>query len=115
MYICHFADGTLARKTALICINPHLLCLELPNGQVCSTCRLVTQMYGPAARDEAGANAVECLKIELVLRLLAHDAQVRSQGCLGDRLCVVIIVLLPLHERLYIDRWNDPRLVAKLA
>ena len=55
------------------------------------------------------------LQVELVLGLLAHDAQVRPQGGLGDRLGVVVVVLLALHERLHVDRRNDPRLVAQLA
>ena len=33
----------------------------------------------------------------------------------GDRLGVVVVVLLSLHERLHIDRRDDPRLVAELA
>lgn len=66
-------------------------------------------------RDQAGANAVAGLEIELVLCLLAHGTQVRPQGCFSNRLGIVVIVLLPLHERLYVDRRDDPRLLAQLT
>src|SRR6516225_10455508 len=58
---------------------------------------------------------MEGLKIELVLCLLAHGAQVRSQRRLSNSLGVIVIVLLSLHERLHIDRRDDPRLVAQLT
>src|SRR5215813_8707549 len=38
------------------------------------------------------------LQVELVLALLLDHTQVRPQRCLGDRLGIVVIVLLPLHE-----------------
>ena len=55
------------------------------------------------------------LQIELVLRLLSDSSQVGPQGCFGDGLGIVVVVLLPLHERLHIDRRDDPGLVAELA
>ena len=55
------------------------------------------------------------LEIELILRLLAHGTQVRPQGCFSNRLGIVVIVLLPLHERLHIDRRDNPRLMAQLT
>lgn len=55
------------------------------------------------------------LKVELVLRLLAYDAQVGPQCGLCDRLGVVVVVLLSLDERLHIDRRDDPRLVTQLT
>lgn len=55
------------------------------------------------------------LQVELLPALLAHRAQVGSQGCLCGRFGVVVVVLLPLHEGLHVDRWSDARLVAKLA
>src|SRR6516165_4149992 len=58
---------------------------------------------------------MEGLKIELVLCLLAHGAQIRSQRRLSNSLGVIVIVLLSLHERLHIDRRDDPRLVAQLT
>src|SRR5512142_2612506 len=58
---------------------------------------------------------MESLKIEFVLRLLAHGAQVRSQCGLSNRLGVIVIVLLPLHERLHVDRRDDLRLMAQLT
>jgi len=58
---------------------------------------------------------MEGLKIELILRLLTYDAQVRPQCGLCDRLGVVVVVLLSLHERLHIDRRDDPRLVTQLT
>jgi hypothetical protein len=51
----------------------------------------------------------------LILRLLGHAAQVRATGGLRDRLGVVVVVLLSLHEGLHVDGLNDPRLVAKGA
>jgi hypothetical protein len=39
------------------------------------------------------------LQVQLVLGLLAHGAQVRAQSRFGDRLGVVVVVLLPLRER----------------
>src|SRR5580704_16567149 len=55
------------------------------------------------------------LQVELVLALLRDEAQVRPQRCLGNRLGVVVIILLPLHERFDVDRRDDPRLVAQCA
>ena len=55
------------------------------------------------------------LEIELILGLLADGAQVRPQGCFSNRLGVVVVVLLPLHEWLHIDRRNNPWLVAQLT
>ena len=43
------------------------------------------------------------LEIELVLWLLAHDAQVRPQRGLCNSFGVVVVVLLSLYERLHID------------
>ena len=40
------------------------------------------------------------LQIELVLALLFDHAQIWSQRCLGDRLGIVVIVLLALDEGL---------------
>src|SRR5580704_8890862 len=39
------------------------------------------------------------LQVELILALLLDEAQVRPQRCLGNRLGVVVIIFLPLHER----------------
>ena len=55
------------------------------------------------------------LQVELLLTLLAHPAQVGAEGGFCDRLGVVVVVLLTLHEGLHIDRWNDARLVAEHA
>ena len=55
------------------------------------------------------------LQIELVLRLLSNDTQVRSERGFSDRLGIVVVVLLPLHERLHIDRRNDARFVPESA
>jgi hypothetical protein len=53
------------------------------------------------------------LQVELVLALLLDHTQVRPQRCLGDRLSIVVIVLLPLHEGFGVDRRDNPRLVTK--
>ncbi len=55
------------------------------------------------------------LEIELILRLLAHGAQVRPQACFSNSLGVVVVILLPLYERLHIDRRNNPWFVAQLT
>src|SRR5829696_8268400 len=62
-----------------------------------------------------GSDAVAGLQVELILRLLGHAAQVRAQGRLRDGLGIVVVVLLPLDERLHVDGRNDPRLVAEGA
>ena len=58
---------------------------------------------------------MEGLEVELVLRLLAYDAQIRPQCGLCDRLGIVVVVLLSLYERLHIDRRDDPRLVTQMT
>jgi hypothetical protein len=56
------------------------------------------------ARDPSGPDATAGLQIELVLAFLLDHVQVRSQRCLGDRLGIVVVVLLPLHEGFNVDR-----------
>ena len=68
-----------------------------------------------ASRHQPGAHAMQSLQIELILRLLLHDTQVRAQSRLGDRLGVVVIVLLALGERLDVDRRDDARRVPEPA
>jgi hypothetical protein len=63
----------------------------------------------PAAEPAIGLRHLEA---ELLLALLAHCAQVGAKGGFGDRLGVVLVVLLALHDGLHIDRCNDARLVA---
>ena len=67
------------------------------------------------AGDQSGPDAMTGLQIELILALLLDEAQVRAQRRLGDGLGIVVVVLLSLHERLDIDRRDDPRLVAQGA
>ncbi len=55
------------------------------------------------------------LQVELLLALLTHRPQVGAKGGFCDRLGIVVVVLLTLHERLHIVRWNDARLMAELA
>lgn len=55
------------------------------------------------------------LQVELLLAHLTHGAQVGAKGSFCDRLGVVVVVLLTLHERLHIDSWNDAWLMAELA
>jgi hypothetical protein len=57
---------------------------------------------------------VQGLEVELILCLLAHDAEVRPQRSLCNSFGVVVVVL-PLHERLHIDCREDPWLMTKLA
>jgi hypothetical protein len=40
------------------------------------------------------------LQIELVLGLLSHRSQVRAQRRFGNRLGIIAVVLLSLHEQL---------------
>ena len=53
------------------------------------------------------------LQVELILRLLADNAQIRPQGRLGDGFGIVVIVLLPLDERLDVNCRNDPRFMSE--
>ena len=53
------------------------------------------------------------LQVELILCLLADDAQIRPQSRLGDGFSVVVIVLLPLDERLDVNCRNDPRFMSE--
>jgi hypothetical protein len=55
------------------------------------------------------------LQIELVLALLLDCTQVRPQRGLGDRLGIVVVVLLPFNERSDVDRRDDPRLMPQSA
>ena len=50
------------------------------------------------------------LQIELILTLLSNRAQVGPKRRLCNGLCVVVVVLLALVERLHVDGRNDPRL-----
>jgi hypothetical protein len=58
---------------------------------------------------------LEILQIELFLTLLRDSRQVGSECRFGDRLSIVVIVLLALDEWLHIDRRNDPRFNARLS
>ena len=53
-----------------------------------------------AARHEAGAYPMQRLQVQLILRLLLHDAQVGAQSRLGDGLGIVVVVLLALRNGL---------------
>ena len=64
-----------------------------------------------ASRHQPGAHAMQSLQIELILRLLLHDAQVGAQSRLGNGLGVVVVVLLTLRERLDVDCRDDARRV----
>ena len=60
------------------------------------------------ARDQARPHAVAGLQVKLILGLLSDGSQVRAQCRLGDRLSIVVVVLLPLHEGLHVDCRDDP-------
>lgn len=45
------------------------------------------------------------LKIKLILGLFSDRSQIGSQSRLGDGLCIVVVVLLTLEQRLHIDGW----------
>lgn len=62
--------------------------------------------------DWFGSPFIVKLSLVAAAAIGAFVALVRPQGCFGNRLSVVVVVLLPLHKRLHIDCWNDPRLVA---
>src|SRR5690348_9638559 len=66
-------------------------------------------------RHQSRPDAMTGLQIELVLAFLLHCTQVRPQRGLGNRLGIVVIVLLPFNERSDVDRWDDPRLMAQSA
>ncbi len=58
---------------------------------------------------------MQCLQVELVLRLLWHAFEVRAQYRLGNRFGIVVVVLLPLVERLGVLGRDDARFKAKFA
>src|SRR6516165_3288809 len=66
-------------------------------------------------RDQSRPHPMASLQVQLILALLLDEPQVRTQRRFGDRLGIVVIVLLPLHERLDVDRRDDPRLVPQRA
>ena len=55
------------------------------------------------------------LEIELLWRLLLYELEVRPQGCFGNGLGIIVVILLPLRERFDVDRRDDPGLKAKGA
>ncbi len=55
------------------------------------------------------------LQVELILCLFPNKLQIRPKSRLGNRLGVVVIVLLALDEGLDVDRRNNPRFVAQFA
>src|SRR5258708_28481478 len=46
---------------------------------------------------------------------MVEKAQARSLSCLADCLAISRVILLPLHERFDVGRWDQPRCVAQLA
>lgn len=59
---------------------------------------------GSAARHEPGTHPMARLQVELLPALVRHGAQVGAEGGFCDRLGVVVVGLLALHEGLHIDR-----------
>lgn len=55
------------------------------------------------------------LQIQLILRLLGDQLQVRAQRRFRNPLGVVVVILLPLHERLGVLGRNDAGLKPQLA
>ena len=64
---------------------------HLPRGAV----RWVTDPW------TAFAHPVQRLHVELLVRLDRHKSHARPSHGLGDRLCIDAVVLVGLHERLY--------------
>ena len=58
---------------------------------------------------------MQCLQIQLLLRLLGNRFKIWAQCSFGNRLCIIVVVLLALVERLNINRRDDPRLKPQLA
>ena len=58
---------------------------------------------------------MQCLQVQLLLRLLGNRFKIGAQGSFGNRLSIVVIVLLTLVERLHVNCWNDPWLKPHLA
>lgn len=58
---------------------------------------------------------MEGLQVQLSLRLLSNKVQVRAQRCFSNGFGIVVIVLLPFHERLAVLSRDDPRFKAELA
>lgn len=49
----------------------------------------------------------------LIRRFKRNKADVGPSRRFGNRLCVCRFVLLPLNERLYMDRWNEANVMAE--
>jgi len=69
---------------------------------------------GPAC-NQPRPNTMQCLQIQLILTFFSNRAEVWPHCCFCDSFRIVVIVLLPLVERLHIDRRDDPRLKPELS
>ncbi len=58
---------------------------------------------------------MESLQVELILAFLGDCRQVRPQGCFRNSLSIIVVILLPLDERLHINGRNNSRLKSQLA
>jgi hypothetical protein len=57
---------------------------------------------------------VTSLQVQLILALLLDEPQVWSQRRFGNRLGVVVVVLLPFYEGLDVDRQDNAWLVSSI-
>ena len=83
-------------------------------------CNTALQQEGTDLIDDAGTLAdqsfthpVQCLQVELVGGLRRHKLHRRSLHCLGDRLRVAEVVLLPLRIGPHVLRRHQPGIVTK--
>jgi hypothetical protein len=51
----------------------------------------------------------------LLFALYGHEPHARPLRCFADRLGIDRVILLPLYERLYIGRRDQPNFMAKLG
>jgi len=65
------------------------------------------------ARNKPAPNAVESLKVKLIVRLDRHKAYVRSLHCFGSSLGIKIVVLVGLQKRLYKLYRHEPNFVSQ--
>jgi hypothetical protein len=69
--------------------------------------------YSGALADEPASDAVERLKIELLVALEGHKAHGWALHRLCNRLGIAIVVLVALQKRLDVFRWHQANVVAE--
>ena len=69
--------------------------------------------YGGALANEPAADAMECLKIELLVALEGYKAHSRALHRLGDCLSIAIVILVTFAIRPHVVGRHQPGVMAK--